>query len=278
VRRSRQARPDITKLEWIASSHASALIHAGVGTREQLLDRVAADGLDATLAKTSVDPARVRDALARYVLREVTTATHRWPSRVLREVVANWREALLAVLVVLTVLGVVRAAGRPERVVVAVRDLAPFQVIGPADVKEVATEADFGTFASGAEVAGRFPFQVVAAGKPLRRDRVSRIRFPRPSELEGRRIVSLPVAKRSAALAVPTTRVTLVLSPRDGQAAGATAGAILDDVIVLDASAEGDTSLIVVALRKDDLPALARLLGNSELTVVQPVAPLTRKR
>lgn len=255
----------IRRLPKLPDEARAKLEAAGLRTRTALAERVAQVGLTATAEETGVDRGCLRDALAHYSLDEAEGRTRPLPLRLLAQLVLNWRELVLLGLLAAAVLGLDRARGRPEGEVVAVRDLAPFQVIGEKDVRVRRTEAGFGTFASPGEVTGRFPLQVVAQGKPLLRDRVSRVRFT--AELEGRSVLSLPVTPNSATLAVPRSRVLLLVSPTEG---GADAPfAVLRDVIVLDSRVAGDTSSVVVAVSAADSVVLAPLLGRSRVTVAQ---------
>jgi hypothetical protein len=257
----------IRKLPKLTDEARAKLAAAGLRTRRALAERVAQVGLSATAGETGVDRGCLRDALAHYSLDEAEGRTRPLPLRLLAQLVLNWRELVLLGLLAGAVLGLDRARGRPEREVVAVRDLAPFQVIGEKDVRVRRTEAAFGTFASPGEVTGRFPLQVVAQGKPLLRERVSGVRFTRPADLEGRSVLSLPVTPNSATLAVPRSRVLLLVSPTEG---GADAPfAVLRDVIVLDSRVAGDTSSVVVAVSAADSAVLAPLLGRSRVTVAQ---------
>ena len=256
---------EVGKLPELTDAERAHLAGGELYTRTALAARVARDGLETT-ARTGIDPVRLRDALASYSLAEVKGKTRPFPVRALRQVFINWREIVLLAALVLLAAGIRRAAGHPERVVEATRDLSPFHVIGPGDVTERRTEAGFGVYASPGDVVGRFPLQAIVAGAPLARDRLSRVRFERPAELQGRRVVALPVTRQSAALAVPGSRVFLLLSPTQG---GETKSHVLKDVIVLNARAAGDTSSMVVAMTGSDFDAMGPLLGRSLVTVVQ---------
>ncbi|HVG46492.1 MAG TPA: SAF domain-containing protein [Longimicrobium sp.] len=255
----------------VEANERKALEDRGLHTRSALAARVAKTGLTAT-AKAPVERAHLRKALAAYVVAEVNGKAHPLPARVIGELWASRRELVLVALIGLAAYGVVRALGRPERHVVAARDLAPFQVIGPADVKADDADVDFGVYASPADVVGRVPLHVIGEGDPLRKDDLSRVSFAQQEGLDGRRIVSLTLPEPSAALAVPRSRVTLLLSPRSGAPPADSGGAVVTDVIVLASRMAGDTSSIVVAVGEGDLGALARLLGRTQVTVVQPVS------
>jgi hypothetical protein len=262
---------EIGRLSGISYGEASDLRSQGIRTVEALEARVALLGLPAAVQGRLASPGTIREALAQHALREAEGETRPLALRVLRFPRTNWLDVAVAVLLALAVAGVARAILRPERSVVAVRDLAAFQVIGPADVEVRSTAADFGVFAAAEDAVGRFPLQVVPAGGALRRDRLSRIRFPRPEELAGRRILTLPVAPHALALARPGTRVAVLLVPGDSAGARATAGSLVEDVMVLNAGGAGDTASLVVAVREAALPAL-RSLGSSQAIVLQQVA------
>ena len=265
---------------------------AKLTTRAELVAKAAADGLGPTAVRTLVDPhllegkdadaanavkegarERLRDALAASFLAEKDGTDRSRLRRGLARI--TWLEPVLLLLLALVAFGVWRALQRPERQVVAARELYPFQVLAPGDVRVDTTFAAFGTFSDPGAVVGRFPLRVVQPGDPLVRSGLSAVRGPRLDELEGRRIVSLPVPAQSAALAVPRTRVTLLLSPRERRG-DASEAAVLTDVIVLDRRVSGDTSSIVVALPGDSSVAtLARALAASQVYVVQQVEART---
>lgn len=263
---------DIAKVDGLSPGDAKTLRVAGIGTRGALValvGKVAAGGIDA--ATPNLSPAErkaVCDVLARYVLSDIEGETRPLPIRVVRRTAANWREVALFLLLIAAACGVTRAIRQPEQAVVAKHDLVAFQVIDSEDVEVVRAPTDFSTFAKEIEVLGRFPLRMVKAGEPLRRDSLSRTSFPRTADREGRRIVSIPIDRHSMALAVPRTRVDLLLSPRSADDTGSSVS-ILTDAIVVDAQATGDTSWIVVALRERDLSTLTRLLASSQVFVVQ---------
>jgi hypothetical protein len=217
-------------------------------------------------------------ALAALELHDAAGGLDAAPCRTWAFMRANWMEAILLVLaVVLAGLGV-RAALGPEQMVVARRNLQPFQVIDTADVKQVRAWADFGVAANAADVVGKFPLGLVPSGEPLRKDRLSRIRYAPATELRGRRILSLAIPKRALPLTVAGTHAALLLSPRD-VAARAADPVVIDDVIVLNAAEAGDTASVVIAVLEKDVHTVARLLATSEVFIVQtvtaPASPAT---
>lgn len=264
-------RDKVASLKCLTPVERTALEASGLRTRTEVAAAAAKDGLGRIAARTPVKREHLRDALAGYVLGDAAGKT-RPVARFAGQAWANWREIVLLLMAALGGYGVVRWLGHPERHVVAARDLAPFQVIGAADVKATDSDIGFGVYARGVDVEGRVPLQVIRAGEPLRKDQLSGVQFAQQSGLEGRQIVSLPVPRQSAALAVARSRVTLLLSPRPG-AAGDGSGVMLKDVIVLGTQVTGDSSLVVVAVGEAQLSSLTRLLGSTQVTVVQPVVP-----
>lgn len=260
---------EIGRLKGISDEEASDLRSHGIRTVEALEERVARQGLPAVVQGRLVSLRTIREALAQHALRDAAGKTRPLLLRVLRFPKTHWLDVIVGALLVLAGVGIERARRHPGQSVVAVRDLAAFQVIGPKDVKVSSTAADFGVFTASGDVVGRFPLQGVSAGEPLRRDRLGG-RLPDPEELEGRRIVSLPVAPHAVALARPGSRVALLLSPRDLRAAGPAADPVVEDVMVLNAIGAGDSSSLVVAVREGALPAL-RSLGSSQAIVLGQV-------
>lgn len=257
---------DIAALPGLTDTERTAL-RARYPTVESLHEQVARSGMTPL---AGVDAERLRHALARYELRHADDR-HPRAGRVLTFLRANWLEAILMALVVGIGGLAVRAVRRPERVMVATRSLSPFQVLDTGDVRQERTwGADFGTFADTGKVIGRFPLALIPKGEPVRAERLSRIRFEPATELRGRRILLLPVAKRALPLAVAGTHAALLLSPRGGD--GAAPSAAIEDVIVLNATDAGDTSTVAVAVLERDLPTVTRLLGTSEVILTQRVA------
>ena len=267
-----EARTDVGDLAGLSPIEVDRLRSAGFATAEALRDLVATDGLDAAVERTWVSTRRLRRALARHAVREAEGRTRPPALRALEWAGDNRLELCLLVLAVLAAAGLARAALRPERDVVAVSDLAPFRIIGPADVEERRTQADFGTFASPADVVGRFPLEKVPAGEPLRRELLGRVRFERGDELAGHRVVAVPVAPHSVALALPGARVTLLLVPEGDQEAGQQAH-VVDGAMVMDVRGAGDTASLVVAIPEAALPGALPALGGSRAVVLQRVPP-----
>lgn len=267
------AETDLSELKWLSADEISGLRRDGLGTVEALCERIARNGFDATVDPLEVSPRTVRRALARHALREGAGRTRSGLARARGMFAAALPEALLVgAAVLLAVLGV-RAVGVPERHVVATRDLPAFHLVAPADVEARAAHADFGTLRSGHQAAGRILLRAVAAGEPLSSAGLSRVRFPDPRALHERRIVSLAVVPHTLRLAVPAGRADLVLSPRGTVPAGGADHALVRDVIVLDVRETADAASVVVAVRDADAPVLGRLLGRSDVYVVQPVRP-----
>jgi hypothetical protein len=260
-----------SRLEGLTPAERATLAVGELCTRRALAARVARDGLRTTAARTNIDPARLRDALAPYALREAEGRTRPLSIRAAAEVLRNWHELVLLAMLVLAVVGVRRVLDRPERVVVAARDLVPYQVIGAADLRQRRTEAGFDTYPAVDSVIGLFPLRVINTGERVRRDQMSRVRISDPADLRGRRVLGLAVTAQSAALAAPGSRVSLLFTPTDEEQGTAR---LVGDVLVLDARAAGDSPSVVVALRADDFTALGPLLARSTITVVQqPVVP-----
>jgi hypothetical protein len=258
---------EIGRLEGISRDEAADLRAHGIRTVEALEERVAKRGLAGAVRGRLVSAETVGAALGRHVLRERQGKAGPLLARTVHRARIHRPDALVAVLFVAAGFLLGRALDRPERSVLAKGDLAAFQVIGPGDVRVVRTASDFGTFATREDVVGRFPLQALPAGDPLRRDQLSRVRFTRPEELAGRRVVSLPAVPHALPLARPATRVALLLPP---PAPGA-AGPVVEDAIVLGARAAGDSSSLVVAVAEAALPAL-RTLGGGRVLVLQQVA------
>lgn len=263
---------DVGRLRGLSAADAAELRGARMPTVEAVLDRIAADGFDATVQGLAVSPRRLRVALTRYALREARGRTRPPLLRGLRFLGVNWMEGMLAAFAAALIALGVRAAGRPEGDVVPRHDLPAFHVIGPGDVDQHRGPAAFGTYETAKAVVGRFPLRAAAAGKPLHRDSLSAVRIQPPDVLRGRRIVSLPIPVHALPLAVQGARVELLLSPRD---AGDGPGSVLSDVIVLQAREGGAQASLVVAVRAADLPALARSLASAEVFVLQQVTPPT---
>jgi flagella basal body P-ring formation protein FlgA len=254
-----------SRLKGLTDAERATLAAGELSTRRALAARVARDGLSATAAKTNIDRARLRDALASYALREANGQTRPGPVRAMAAVFRNWRELVLLAALVLAVAGVRRAMGHPERVVVARHTLEPYQVIGEGDVRQRKTEAGFGTYASLDDVVGLYPLRVIDKDEPVRRAELSRIRLKNPAALRDHRVVGLAVTAQSARLAAPGSNVSLLFTPTQ---AGDTAR-VVGDVLVLDARATGDSSSVVVALRASDFDALRPLVARSTITVVR---------
>src|SRR4051794_37538803 len=187
---------------------------------------------------------------------------------------ANWMEGFLLVFALLLASLSLRAVLLPERMMVARRDLSPFEVIDSAAVEQKRPwGADFGTFAKSDDVVGRFPLRAIPSGEVLRTEQLSRVRYQPATELNGRRILSLPLARRSLRLAVAGTHAGLLLSPRSADAQAVPA--LINDVVVLNAEA-GDSASVVLAVLENDMPAVERLLATSEVYLVQKqAAPAT---
>jgi hypothetical protein len=259
----------VRKLKGLSADERSVLSSSPTYTRTKLAARVAEEGLEATADKR-MDPGRLRDTLARYALAEVNGKTRLLPIRLLRAALRNWREAVYLLALVLLVAGVRRAMGHPERVVVAARDLVPYQVIEDTVVVQPRREADFDTYTSLDDVIGRFPLQAINKGDPVPRNRLSRVQFENPAILRGRRALALSVPAASAALAAPGSRVMLLFTPAES---GGQAGHEVADALVLDARTVGDASSVVVAVTASDLDALKPLLGRSLVTIAQQPVP-----
>ncbi len=271
--RIRTPRTDVAKLQGLAAAEISALRTSGIETVEELEARVAREGFSSTVPDGGVSARALFDALVQHVLLEAAGKTYPFPRRALAFLRTKWMDVLLLALAGGIAAGILHAAGRPERVVVAVRDLAPFRMIGPEDVEERRTEAEFGAFTSAEAVVGHFPLHFVPAEKPLLKDRLSRVRFAGPHEMDGRRILSLPVSAQSLPLAVPGTRVALLLSPRTPPDSAAAAPVVVNDVMVLNALGAGDTAAVVVAVPEAALAALAPSLGSFQAFVLGHVRP-----
>jgi hypothetical protein len=261
---------DVGRLPGLSDAEAANLRRAGIPTVEALLDRIAADGFDATVQNQKISRSSLRLALTRYALRETEGSTRDLLLRGVRFMGANWLEALLAMFVVVLVVLGIRAAGRPEGDVVPRRDLPAFHVIGRSDVSSRRGPAEFGVYRTAEDVVGRFPLRPVAAGEPLRHDQLSGIRIQRPDVLAGRRIISVPIPPHALRLALPGARVSLLLSPRNGNPE---AGSVLHDIIVLEARDGGTHASLAVAVRDADLSVLARSLASADVFVLQQVTP-----
>ena len=265
-RRVRRWVDGVGKLAELNDADRNQLTSHGLDTRAALAEHVGRAGLTKTVQESRVDRDRLLISLAHYAQAEADGRTRALPLRVIRTLWRNRREGVLLALLLLAIFGVRRALERPERVVIAARDLVPYQVIGETDVGQRKTEAGFDTYPSLDSVIGLYPLRVINAGEPVRRDLMSRVRIANPADLRDRRVLGLSVTRQSAALAAPGSRVILLFTPT---AAEDTAQRAVRDAIVLDARAAGDTSSIVVAMRLQDFNALGPLVARSTVTVVQ---------
>jgi hypothetical protein len=271
ARAVREWRDGVGKLQGLDPAELKTLRGGDLHTRTALAATVARDGLTATATRNRLNRVHLRDAMAMYALREADGRTRPLSMRVLRWVWRNWLEGVLLMVLLLAALGVRRALERPERVVIAARDLVPYQVIAPADVQQARKEAGFGTYGSLDDVIGLYPLRVINDGDAVRKDQMSRVRIADPAHLRDRRVLALSVAPQSAALAAPGSRVILLFTPTSEEE---TAQRVVRDVLVLDARATGDSSFVVAAVSLRDFDALGPLVARSTITVVrEPVVP-----
>jgi hypothetical protein len=168
-----------------------------------------------------------------------------------------------------------RAASRPEQIVVPKRELPALHIIDSADVTVRRELSSFGMTGTVKEVQGRLVLRSLPGGRAIPKDQLSSVTFEDPSSLASRRLISIPVPGHGLALAREGGRVDLILSPRE-QRNGAEPHATVYDAIVLRTQGGGDTASVVVAVDSASVSLLARLLGSSDVFIVErPVIPPT---
>jgi hypothetical protein len=262
----------IAKLKGIASQEAERLKGQGIKSIDDLWERIGQDpdhGIEALAAQAGIDDDRLTDLLAEQAVHESRPGIGTWLERHMLE----W--ALIAAFLALVLSAVLSRSmttdAAPKELVVASEvGLSAFHLIGAGDVRLVEGPAEPGTFTSSKDVEGRYSFQAIPAGVPLRSEQLSAVRLS-PQDLDGRQILTMPIAKATlSATAVAGGRVSLLVSPRDGSETSLQP-LLLDDVILLAVERDGDATSVVVAINADEIAALAALLGRSEIFVLQPV-------
>lgn len=149
--------------------------------------------------------------------------------------------------------------------------LAPYQVIGPEDLRETVMPRETAAVTSVDAALGRYTLRSVPHGAPLHSGDISGVRVSE-ADLRGKRILSVPVrAGTISAGVVHGARVSLLLSPRANGLPYATppAAARSFDAMVLSVVPQGAAASLVVAVDQDDLQTILPLLGTSEVFVSQ---------
>lgn len=209
-------------------------------------------------AETGIPVPRLRRVLWDAGQREVTPARGSVLSR-------HWLDAVLVAAVLLVGWLALREPPRPAepRHVRARGVIAAFQVLSPSQLMDTAAAAPEGAVTAPADAVGRVLLRTLAAGQPLTEAHLGP-RLP-PDALRGRAVMALAAAPTPPdAQPRSGTVVGLMLTPR---APGAP-GAVLRNVLVLQATRADSALNLLVALPQADLATAAALLGSAEVHVV----------
>jgi Flp pilus assembly protein CpaB len=195
----------------------------------------------------------------------------RFGHRFLFAVSCYWGELLVLIIIgILLSLLILNAVQRRDTLVVmAPNGLPAFHILEASDVYPRKMFIVHDSFTSANEVIGRYLLQPVSPGVVLLK---SQLAPPGLREhLKGRQVMTVPLKSGAISSTIaPAGRIRLLFSPRNTlpSLTPTIANLIIDDVIVLSVSRQGDSSSITVALKnEEDLARALEVFATSDVLI-----------
>lgn len=262
----------VQQLPGIQEQEVESLRRAGIETVDELWASAGEAGIDRLATQVGLPAERLLDLLATQALHEDEGKTGSWLQRTWPRLKDNWLVAAICWLIALLV-WLALCMPEPSGTVVNVRQLPALHLIEEGDVERREGGAEPGSFTEIQEVLGRYTVQAIPPETALRGGQVTRFRASEidPGMMDGRRIVSIPIAVEAPDRADLGDWVSLLFAPRDDAPPEASSKAfLLKDAIVL-ATNRGDEGMhIVVAVKETDLETLGHFVSRSDVFIVQP--------
>jgi len=243
----------LQSLDDVAGYTAPPALH----TDDEVWAEVRAHGVHALAQQMSITDRQLLDVL---IAAALAKADEHRPSWIRRHTLDLTIAAVLAFLV--TLAADLQFPKPVIRQVVARHALAPFQPIRAEDLEVREAPRKTGSFEKAADVVGRFALAPVKNGAVLAAADLSAAALQ--EDMAGRTIVLMPVKLNHASMPwSPPVSVTLVVTAHDA----GHAPVMVNDAVLLALAAGSEPPMAYVAVKNDQLSALAGALGSSDVYV-----------
>jgi len=270
----------ISRLPNVAPDVISKLSTQQVRTQGDLWEIIGQkfpEGIERVAKKTEIPTEQLLE-----ILKHLTTASETKDqaglSRFFFRAVRHWREVVALIIIVILLFLLIRNATqrRDTLVVNAVNGLPAFHIIQPNDVQSKKMFAVPDSVTPASNVIGRYLLQPVSYDAVLLNSQLASPALK--DQLTARETLTLPVKTGAiSSTLTPSSRVRLLFSPRCTEDLKTSpprtlsqiiADLVIDDVIVLSANQQPDSSSITVAFKNtEDLKRALAQLTTSEILI-----------
>ncbi len=258
----------INKIADIDTNVVGSLAKQDIRTTADLWRRIGVDydrGLQAVANDTGVAPDQLIDILAHGAVHEQESGQDN----------RHWFIYLLLLLLVIwlgwRIFAALSTAPTLHKLatnqVVVTEDLPAYQILGEQDLMLQRLPATTGGFPDPMDLVGYYLLQPIAAGEPLQQEHVSSVKLPADALL-GSAIITLPfdTVKVNPNLA-QGDELILLLAP--GSTESGDMRPVEAAVTILNVAREEDTVMLTMAIKKDQLEPLRKMMGVSEFFIFQ---------